>query len=602
MLFDEPMATQGFRTTGNDPLNQFASWYQFGQNLRQSADARRARKEAQEMARAEAEKAAMEKANNTPMEQGSIGANANGVFGVSGTSPQQSGGIGVDASGVHGVEQPTTGSYGNFTGQIPNSPYTVNNSSTLGGLLGGDLGKLVTTSGLDLLKGLKGGGNADNSMNITNQTIGQNYNNRIDGQVGGLNIPRTPQQNGFGTAISNAENPLNSFTGGSVANFLNPVSSGDSAQVAGGATNLSADNPFARSSKYLGADYDKMAYVKSALDNGVKNPLVAMVMYDQMIAPLRESAREDELRNAFFVLQSPEASIQDKMNAISLIQYYKKDPYMAENQDWSREERDMKRKRFGWDEEMFEARKANGFLPLRGGGRVGRPSGSGNSVGRTPKIKGFDQSLLDEDMIDSLKSFKADSTSAENFDNMIGNMRALKARLMQERGLSDEDAGAFVGSVLKKSLGTTYYKLPQKQKTFLMNSFSGIDSYGEKPTAQERKLAGQGYLDAFKKAAGEKFDKLIKNGDMQSFENNQPSGAVIDGVYYSDQTLENLAKEKARLEQAVKDGTFGYYGENGFGAMPKGESTKRAQELQNEDILDEIEETDRWKEALRSLI
>ena len=349
MLFDEPMATQGFRTTGNDPLNQFASWYQFGQNLRQGADARRARKEAQEMARAEAQKY-----GNSNPQQGAIGADANGVYGVNSTPAQPPVGIGADASGMYGVN-----------GTPQQSKYTFNESDYIpsegnGYHLGDykqtemygnptDFQRQMASNAIGYNLGSfeprqqtwfpkdGNGTNPDNSMNITSQKIGQNYNGRIDGQVGGLNIPQSPQQNSFGSAINNAQNPLNSFTGGSVLNFLNPVASGDSAQVAGGATNLSADNPFARSSRYLGADYDKMAYVKSALDNGVKNPLVAMAMYDQMIEPLRQSAREDELRNAFFVLQSPESSAQDKMNAISLIQYYKKDPYMAENQQMRRD-------------------------------------------------------------------------------------------------------------------------------------------------------------------------------------------------------------------------------------------------------------------------
>ena len=323
MLFDEPNATQGFRTTGSDPLNQIASWYQFGQNLRQGAEARRARRDAEQMARNEAN------GNRGNNPQAAIGVDANGVYGINGSPAQPSGSIGVDASGVYGVDgiqQPSFNGGGGFD-------WSKASPMPSGDSVMGAWG----SNGNSMFNGL-GNKESDNNMNITSQKIGQNYNGRIDGQVGGLNIPRSPQGDSWGQALGNAENnSFNNFTGGSLANFQNPVSSGDSAQVAGGATNLSADNPFARSARYLNEQYDKMAYVKSALDSGVKNPLVAMAMYDQMIAPLRESAKEDELRNAFSVLQNPESSDQDKMNAIALIQYRKGDPYLAENQQMRRD-------------------------------------------------------------------------------------------------------------------------------------------------------------------------------------------------------------------------------------------------------------------------
>ena len=323
MLFDEPNATQGFRTTGSDPLNQIASWYQFGQNLRQGADARRARRDAEQMARNEAN------GNRGNNPQAAIGVDANGVYGINGSPTQPSGSIGVDASGVYGVngtQQPSFNGGGGFD-------WSKASPMPSGDSVMGAWG----SNGNSMFNGL-GNKESDNNMNITSQKIGQNYNGRIDGQVGGLNIPQSPQGNSWGRALGNAENnSFSNFTGGSLANFQNPASSVDQAQVAGGATNLSADNPFARSARYLNEQYDKMAYVKSALDNGVKNPLVAMAMYDQMIAPLRESAKDDELRNAFFVLQNPESSDQDKMNAVALIQYYKKDPYLAENQQMKRD-------------------------------------------------------------------------------------------------------------------------------------------------------------------------------------------------------------------------------------------------------------------------
>lgn len=56
-----------------------------------------------------------------------------------------------------------------------------------------------------------------------------------------------------------------------------------------------------------------------------------MLRYDTKIAPLREQAKQDELRNAFFVLQDPNSSEKDRMNAMALIEYHKKDPFLEEN-------------------------------------------------------------------------------------------------------------------------------------------------------------------------------------------------------------------------------------------------------------------------------
>lgn len=53
--------------------------------------------------------------------------------------------------------------------------------------------------------------NGDNIMNIKDQGIGQNYNNRINSQYpNGTGIPRSPQ--GFGQILNNAENAPQSNT------------------------------------------------------------------------------------------------------------------------------------------------------------------------------------------------------------------------------------------------------------------------------------------------------------------------------------------------------------------------------------------------------
>lgn len=541
---------------------------------------------------------------------------------------------GYFAQGINSVEQPNEGKYSfNESEYIPNAQngYHLGDykqTEMFGNPTDYQRQKAINAMGLNYDDQFKiqqkeyfpmnRQGLDDNTMNIKDQTIGQNYNQRIDSQynngamggANGMNIPRAPQ-NGFRQAIGNAENSVlqNSYKDvwGNNPNPSSPAVDNQTVQTTDGAQSVPQSkyqelvNRLA-SSKYLNDGYDFDSWAQRAREDGITGGALQNVMYNQRIRPLVEQAREDRLRESFRIANDESLDQKTRLDAIADLAYSIKNPDIAHDVLYKREAEDRARQKWEWEKAKMDALEANGFAPLSGGSGVGRgrPRGSGSSTKRTKGL-GIDSSLLDEDLIDSLKSFKADSTSQENFDNMIGNMRALKARLMQERDMSNEDAGSLAGALLKKSLGNVYYKLPQKQKKFLMNSFNGIDSYGENPQTQnpsDKKLAGQGYIDLIKKAAEEKFNKLTQNGNMNSYEDNQPSGAVLDGVYFNDETLNNLAKEKAKLEEARKNGTFGIYGENGFGSLPKGEVIRRSQELQQTEDIPTEEEIDMWKQAL----
>lgn len=255
---------------------------------------------------------------------GSIGATGDGIYGVNSMPPQPNGGgIGVDANGVYGV-----------SGATPQP-----NQSVFSGGNGFDWSKVSPipkeNSVMDywnnnqpqnpMFSGMGGGKESDHGMNITDQTIGQNYNNRIDSQYGadksggmtGMNFPQTPQGNGGFNSVFNGAN----------ANPLIPsISSSNLAQGIGG-QNVSANDL----SKYLGNEYNRAAWIQQDMaNNGVTNPLISMLRYDTKVAPLINAAKEEELRNAFFTLNNPNASEQDRMNAMALIEFRKGDPFLEE--------------------------------------------------------------------------------------------------------------------------------------------------------------------------------------------------------------------------------------------------------------------------------
>ena len=93
-----------------------------------------------------------------------------------------------------------------------------------------------------------------------------------------------------------------------------------------------------------------------AQNNGVTNPLVSLQRYQMFMEPMRQQAELDELRNAYYTFNDPEASDVDKRNAATLIEYSKKNPYMTEDHD-------MNTERFNWARQNFE--NAQKMFPLQ---------------------------------------------------------------------------------------------------------------------------------------------------------------------------------------------------------------------------------------------
>ena len=85
------------------------------------------------------------------------------------------------------------------------------------------------------------------------------------------------------------------------------------------------------SPNYLDDKYGMAQWLAADRERGVDNPLISMMRYSMFIEPLRQAAKEDELRKAFYTLNSPNASDQDRMNAMSMIEYSKGNPFMDED-------------------------------------------------------------------------------------------------------------------------------------------------------------------------------------------------------------------------------------------------------------------------------
>lgn len=85
--------------------------------------------------------------------------------------------------------------------------------------------------------------------------------------------------------------------------------------------------------------------------NGVTNPLVSAQRYQIFVEPLKKQAEVQDLRNAYLTLQNPKSTDEEKMNAIALIEYDKKNPYMNEDHD-------MNVERFNWAKQNFNNQQA----------------------------------------------------------------------------------------------------------------------------------------------------------------------------------------------------------------------------------------------------
>ena len=105
--------------------------------------------------------------------------------------------------------------------------------------------------------------------------------------------------------------------------------------------------------------YNIQKWMEADRAQGVTNPLVSMMRYNEFMKPMEEQSRQDELRRAFVTLQNADPKSKEYNEALALIQYYKQDPYMVENQQ-------MKRAKFGWENEDRKWKLAGADLDLEG--------------------------------------------------------------------------------------------------------------------------------------------------------------------------------------------------------------------------------------------
>ena len=260
---------------------------------------------------------------------GGLGVDEGGMFRIDGRGnkvydTQQSGGIGADANGVYGVDgvtpqtnAPTFSGGNNFdwgkASPIPkeNSAMDYWNNSRPNNVMfqgqqssGGDsLGKLLTTSGLDILTGKDGG----------------TFSSVLNG-FGGL----------LGGSGSNPYQPSNS--------------SNNSAQGIGGQNNVSANDL----SRYLGDEYNRGRWIQDDYEQrGVNDPVISMLRYDTKIAPLVQRAREDRVKDLFMRSNNPNLSDEERMEARLQLSGELQDPEFIDKMEYNKWKRQKERDE--WD-------------------------------------------------------------------------------------------------------------------------------------------------------------------------------------------------------------------------------------------------------------
>lgn len=162
--------------------------------------------------------------------------------------------------------------------------------------------------------------NGDNTMNIKDQNIGQNYNKRIDSQLDGV-FPQSP--NGFANAFGRYKQgtPIDS------SNFYSPTSDNQTVQAESGAKSSYQQMIDAlASSKYLGDQYTIPQWMADDRESGVTDPVISMLRYQTNVAPLVRQAREDRLRETFRIANDPNVDSDTRTQALAALSYELKNP------------------------------------------------------------------------------------------------------------------------------------------------------------------------------------------------------------------------------------------------------------------------------------
>lgn len=123
------------------------------------------------------------------------------------------------------------------------------------------------------------------------------------------------------SAFDTVFNNMNRFgSGESNSNFTYPLSS--KAQEGEG-EKVSAEDL----SKYLGSDYNVANWMQADYDRGVRSPLVSAARYFTKIAPLVKAARDEDMRNAFAIVNNPKYNgTQEYNDAMGKLAYYTNQP------------------------------------------------------------------------------------------------------------------------------------------------------------------------------------------------------------------------------------------------------------------------------------
>lgn len=227
--------------------------------------------------------------------------------------------------------------------------------------------------------------NSDNTMNIKDQGIGQNYNQRINSQIDGF-YPQSPNSNvnSFGKVFQNAENTPKSNTQtiygdqarqfnkyrqdllkNQLQNNANPSSpavDSPSAQATDGNNinsvgttkayygkdpNVSDYDTRVRdlaNAKYLDKQYlDYDQWSRFVNDNGVTNGSLRHVLYEDRVQPLIEQARQERLRESYRIANDPNVDENTRTQALAALAYDLKKPTLVNDVAWAEERRQMER-------------------------------------------------------------------------------------------------------------------------------------------------------------------------------------------------------------------------------------------------------------------
>ena len=374
--------------------------------------------------------------------------------------------------------------------------------------------------------------------------------------------PVEQTQTPSGISIQGSQSPFNwgQVLGGQNGNFQSPSSDSPQVQAEGGVKQspnvLNQPNTIREylgqrgvgtESPQFGADYGLQQWLKDDRENGVTNPLISLMRYQAFIEPIIQQAKQDDLRNAFAVYKSPDATPEEKTNALAKLEYYLNKPGLEEDMAWQRESRDWERKR-------RQAIEENGFVGSLS--RGGRPRGTGNPVGRPRSGRntsgtGFS---LDDSATEALNMFKYNPTSKDSFNGLVDSMSDLYDNYLAD-GYSPDEAAALVKRVMGKKLGRTYYSLPSEQLNTLHSGIFGTNPRQRTDVGSGEHGGGNGSIDDNNSSGS----MLGRFKEIFNWENNAPSGYNENGMYIPEKLHDEYEEGRKKREELRKQGRLNEY-------------------------------------------